>query len=65
MSKRFNVLMCKFYKFCICAVVGVIIESFSIAFECNQMSPHWNPNNACPGTDQQTCTCSAVPFERK
>jgi len=26
MSERFNVLMCKFYKFYICAVVGVIIE---------------------------------------
>jgi len=27
MSERFNVLMCKFYKFYICAVVGIIIES--------------------------------------
>jgi len=26
MSERFNVLMCKFYKFYICAVVGIIIE---------------------------------------
>jgi len=26
MSERFNVLMCKFYKFNICAVVGIIIE---------------------------------------
>ena len=27
MSERFNVLMCKFYKFYICAVVGIIIEN--------------------------------------
>ena len=26
MSERFNVLMCKFYKFYICVVVGIIIE---------------------------------------
>ena len=26
MSERFNVLMCKFYKFYICAVVGIIIQ---------------------------------------
>jgi len=26
MSERFNVLMCKFYKFYICAVFGKIIE---------------------------------------
>jgi len=26
MSERFNVLMCKFYKFYVCAVVGIIIE---------------------------------------
>ena len=26
MSERFDVLMCKFYKFYICAVVGIIIE---------------------------------------
>jgi len=26
----FNVLMCKFYKFCICAVVGIIIEKENI-----------------------------------
>ena len=26
MSERFNILMCKFYKFYICAVVGVMIE---------------------------------------
>jgi len=26
-------------------------EIFSIAFECNQMNSHCNPNNACPGTD--------------
>jgi len=26
MSVRFNVLMCKFYKFYICAVVGTIID---------------------------------------
>jgi len=25
-AERFNVLMCKFYKFYICAVVGLIIE---------------------------------------
>jgi len=26
MLECFNVLMCKFYKFYICAVVGIIIE---------------------------------------
>ena len=28
MSERFNVLICKFYKFYICAMVGVIIKYF-------------------------------------
>jgi len=26
MSERFNILMCEFHKFYICAVVGVVIE---------------------------------------
>ena len=28
----FNILMCKFYKFYICAVVGIIIELFLVYF---------------------------------
>jgi len=30
MSESFNVLMCKFYKFYICAIVGIIIELVSM-----------------------------------
>jgi len=30
MSERSNVLMCKFYKFYICTVVGIIIEELKV-----------------------------------
>jgi len=32
----FNVLMCKFYKFYICAVVGIIIECILALYMCTQ-----------------------------
>jgi len=35
MSERFNVLICKFYKFYICAVVGIIIE-----FHCRRLGEY-------------------------